>query len=81
MEDICKRFPSVALRIFKSLDNQSLARARKTNQSIKNFLGNERLLYLRIINTFEGNFVQFEYAWKKVVNKSSVKMTTHEQSQ
>ena len=75
MEDIYRRFPSAALKIFKILDNQSLVRARKTNQSIKDFLGNERLFYLRIINSFEGNFVQFEYAWKKVVHKISVEMT------
>ena len=71
MEDLCKRFPSVAEKIFRMIDNQSLVKTRKTNENIKNFLDNERFYFCRIIKQYKENFLQFEESWKRIVNKSS----------
>ena len=71
MEDLCERFPLIAVKVFNILDDQSLVKTRIMNQDIKSFLDNKRFYFLRILASFKGNFVEFRESWRKVVEKAS----------
>ena len=70
MEDLSVRVPSIAKKIFNFLDKQSLVKCKGIDKNIKRFLDNERFFFLRIINNYKGNFVEFEESWKKILHKS-----------
>ena len=70
MEDLSIRASSIATKIFNFLDEKSLVQSRGINRNIKHFLNNERFFFLRIINNYKGNFVEFEESWKKILHKS-----------
>lgn len=72
MEDLCKRFPLLTVKVFKNLHDQSLVGTRKMNQSIKEYFVNEKIIFLRIIHKFNGNFVEFKESWRMVVEKASL---------
>ena len=72
MEYLCKRFPLLAVKVFKNFDDQSLVATRKMNQIIKEYLVNEKIIFLRIICKFNGNFVEFKESWRMVVKKASL---------
>ena len=52
MEDICKRLPSFATKIFERLTDQDLIRCNETSKEMDTFLNEERFFLLRIINAF-----------------------------
>ena len=71
------KVPVVAAKIFDYLDNNNLLKCKKINKNIKNFLDKEKFLYLRIIDNFKGNFVEFEDSSKEVreiFNNSTLEM-------
>ena len=71
------KVPIVAVKIFDYLDNENLVKCRKFDKKIKHFLDKEKFLYLRIIDNFKGNFVEFEDSSKKVreiFNNSTLEM-------
>ena len=72
MEYLSITIPSIATKIFNFLDDQSLVKSRGINKNVKNFLDNERFFFLRIINNYKGNLVEFEESWRKIVPKSSL---------
>ena len=72
MKDLSGRVPSIAKKIFNFLDKQSLVKCKGIDKNIKRFLDNERFFFLRIINNYKGNFVEFEESWKKILHKSQL---------
>ena len=72
MEQLALRFPHLASNVFKQLDNQSLVNCKETSQILKNFYGNEKFFWLRIIHKYRGNFVEFKATWNKTLKKSPV---------
>ena len=64
MEDLCQRMPHVFAKIFGLVDNQTLIKCKETSRIICNFMANERLFWIRIIQVHEESL---EESWKKVV--------------
>ena len=72
MEDLGKRFPLISQIILNNVDNKSLTIFRKASRENSNFLDSERFYWIRNIKKYSANFEEFQEAWKKVVNKTSV---------
>ena len=72
MEDLCERFPLVAELILDKLDDQSLVNCKESSRELREFLDNEKLLFLRIIRKQNINFVEFHEAWKKILDRAQV---------
>jgi hypothetical protein len=69
MESILLRFPDIGQEIFKEVDNPSLTKSKEVCHSWGYFLNNERLLWLRMIQKYDKNQVEFKEHWKKVTTK------------
>ena len=72
MEDLGKRFPLISQIILNNVDNKSLTIFRTASRENSNFLDRERFYWIRNIKKYFANFQEFQEAWKKVVNKTSV---------
>ena len=72
MEYQCNRFPLIAVKIFRNLDDESLVSCKEISTSIKNFLENDRIIYLRIMRKYKEKFFQFEKSWKIIVQYSPI---------
>ena len=72
MEYQCKRFPLIAVKIFRNLDDESLVSCKEISTTIKTFLENDRIIYLRIIRKYKENLCQFEESWKMIVQNSQI---------
>ena len=72
MEYQCNRFPLIAVKIFRNLDDQSLVRCKKISTTIKRFLENDRFIYLRVMKKFKENLCQFEESWKIIAQNSPI---------
>ena len=69
MENLHKQFPSMSLRIFRQLDNQSLVNSMEANKAMRHFFRKEKFYWLRIIKAHKGNFIEYQEAWKKCLEK------------
>ena len=67
MEEICQRFPSIMVKIVGFLDNKSLVTFKEASRVTNKFLSSERLVPIRIIAKYKGNFVDFQDSWNKVI--------------
>ena len=74
MEDLCKRFPVLAKKLLQNLDDQSLVIFKETSRDINSVSTNERAYWLRIIQKYSGNLLEFQNAWKKVLNKIPIEI-------
>ena len=70
MEDVCKRFPIIAGKIFRNLRNQDLIKCKLRSREICSFLNDERFFAIRVINSYFGNFVEFQDLWISVIAKA-----------
>ena len=68
MEEILARFPIVGQKIFKELDDKSLAKSRETSKVCCQFLDNNSLLWKRRILRFTKNQFKIHETWKMVTN-------------
>ena len=66
MEDICKRIPMMASKVFRNLVNQDLIKCMEKSKEIHSFLKDERFLAFRIINAHHGNFLKFQDSWEMI---------------
>ena len=74
MEDVCKRFPELAKKLLQNLDDQSLVIFQETSRDIYSVSTNERAYWLRIIQKYGGNLLEFQNSWKKVLNKIPIEI-------
>ena len=70
MENIIKRIPNLGVLILNNLDDQSLAKSKRTSREVAKFLDNERFYWIRILGKYKKNFEGFEESWKDVINKT-----------
>ena len=69
MESILLRFPVIGQEIFKQVDNPNLTKCKEVCHSWGYFLNNDRLVWLRIIQKYEKNKLEYKEDWKKVTTK------------
>ena len=74
MDNIISRFPSLAERIFDSLDNENLVNSKTVSRSWSEFTENEVFFLRRIIKKLSGGFEDFKEAWKLVMQKADIEM-------
>ena len=55
MEDLINRIPLIASFVFDELDNQSLLKCTEVSKEINNFMKNEKIFWLRIIQKYGQN--------------------------
>ena len=69
MEDLCQRIPSVAVMIFKNLNNQSLIASKEASSELSQFMHNERFYWIKIIMKHNGCFLELAL-WNKILEKT-----------
>ena len=72
MEDLCQRIPSLAVLIFKNLDDQSLVKVNQTSRKLLEFVLNERFYLERTIFKYKQNLLDCQEIKKKILKKSSL---------
>ena len=70
MEDLCKRIPTLAVKVFQSLNDQDLIKCKESSKVMSSFLGEEQFYAIRIIDAHSGSFIEFQDCWAKVLNTS-----------
>ena len=66
------RFPSIAKDIFKELDNKSLIKCRTLSVPVQNFIDNEKIIWIRRMQKYNGNMEEFSEQWKRAIRNSPV---------
>ena len=72
MEVICNRFPMIAKNIINKLDTITLINCKEASRELNSFLENEKIVWLRIVGLYRGNFIGHEESWKQTIEKDSV---------
>ena len=70
MEDLCQRIPSVAVMIFKNMNNESLIKSKEASSELSQFMHNERFYWIRIIMKYNGCFLEYQTMWNKILEKT-----------
>ena len=78
MEVFCIRFPFVFKKLLFNVDDQHLVKLKKASRQVSNHIDDERYYYIRIIQKlFEqhnGCAGEFPESWKKVIEKTPIKI-------
>ena len=74
MEELILRFSHLTENIFKSLNNESIARCTKVSKFWHNYLTNQKFVEIRKIKTTVGDFHTVGDAWNEVFDKASTKI-------
>ena len=74
MEDICKRFPHLAKRIFDQVDDQSLNFCKQISEEVLEYLDKEKFFWIRIIKKYQRRLKDFPKLWKPVIEKTPVEI-------
>ena len=72
MENLLRRFPHLAKRIFDQLDDRRLNRCKEISGEVLEFLENERFFWIRIIVKYKRQIKDFPKVWKQVFDKTPV---------
>ena len=72
MEELSNRFPHLASNILNEINDESLFNCKESSREMNSFIVSEKFFWIRIIQNYRGNFVEFKESWKKTINKSSV---------
>ena len=75
MEEILTRYPHIFMSILCNLDSKTLANCRLVNKIFKHCIDNERLLWIRIIERYFGDQIEYHDTWKKVLDKATFNIT------
>ena len=75
MEEILKRYPHISMKIFCNLDSKTLANCRLVNKIFQHCIDNDRLLWIRIIDRYFGDQIEYHDTWKKVLDKATFNIT------
>ena len=70
MDVIQKRFPTLAVNILNSLDDQSLLKYRESDKENFEFIGQERFYWIRILKKYNRYFETRKESWKKAISKT-----------
>ena len=65
------KFPFVGRNIFNELDNQNLENCKEVSKFLHKFLENDRLLWIRKLQKYNKNHIEFKGEWKSIVEKIS----------
>ena len=74
MEEVSNRFPSLVHMILENVDNESLVKFKETSREMSEFLINDRFYWIRILKKHGKYFKEFADSWKKVIDKTPVKI-------
>ena len=74
MEEIIQQFPEVGSDILNHLDDCGLVTFKKVNGIWRNFIDNEKMIWIRMIERFVCKRYTFQEDWKKAVLNTSVHM-------
>ena len=77
MEIIFAKIPDLGEKILKELDNQSLVKCKEVQRSWYNFVIEEKVLWVRMIQNNIGDENEFLTTWRKVLRKAPVDVVTH----
>ena len=69
MEEFLLRYPFVARNIFNQLDNRNLDQCKETSRFLHDFIENDKLYWVRRLQVFNKNHIEFEKAWKSTIDK------------
>jgi hypothetical protein len=70
MEELCQRFPSIAQKIMKDVDNKTLINFKEANKITYDFLEKERFYWIRIIQRYKCLIGKLQDVWEKVLKKT-----------
>ena len=74
MDNIISRFPSLAERIFDSLDDENLVNSKTVSRSWSEFTENEVFYLRRIVKKLIGRYEYFRETWKLVMKRANIEM-------
>ena len=69
MEDFLERFPAIGQDIFGKLGNRKLTKCKRVSRSLYRFLEENKLIWVRMIDKYNANHIQFKVYWKSVMEK------------
>ena len=70
MEEIFGRFPGLGKQILNEIDSKTLAKCRKVNVKWKNYIDQEKTIWVRMIEKHIG-IVNMTQDWKMLMFKAS----------
>ena len=77
MESIFLKIPDLGEKILKELDNQSLVQSKEVQRSWNNFINEEKVLWIRIIQKCISDVDIYSIAWRKVLTKAPIEFVIH----
>ena len=69
MEIILQRFPGLGKKVISQLDDKSLVVSKKVNKTWRNFIDQEKTIWIRCIQKYVKNIDELQ-DWKKSVSKT-----------
>ena len=72
MERFYKRFPQIGKAIFSSLDDHTLSNCKEASEEMQEILENEKYIWVRKLQVFNGHFEKFKKSWIEAINKTPV---------
>ena len=72
MEELSNRFPDLVTMILENVDDESLVNVKEANREMSGLIANTRFYWIRILQKYYQNFLEFWKAWKMVIEKTPV---------
>ena len=76
MENIFRRFPDMGEAILSHINDKSLVLCKKVDGTWKNFIDEQKIIWIRMIEKHIGKSNTFPNDWKNVLHKTSVQMVS-----
>ena len=70
MDHVLRRFPLASKMILNKLDDQTLVRSQEASKKIDFVLRNEKIFWIRIIESYSRRFAGHEDSWKQVIKNA-----------
>ena len=70
-QEISLRFPHLSESILNMLDDTSLTNGRKVSKIWQMVIDHEKIIWLRMIQKYGGQMVEFRNHWKRVIEKTT----------
>ena len=72
--NVMVRFPDIAVKIFDQLGNGDLANCRILNESLRSFIDNQKIPWIRIFQKYTASTSGFLKDWKQIIRKTPTQM-------
>ena len=72
MDELIKRFPSLAQDVQKELDNRSLSKCKEVSPLWNDSVDNQKEIWIRRIRLRSEKFEEFRTLWNAVISKTPV---------